>query len=636
MSYGQIRQIQEVIVIEVSVRESTPESTSESTPDPPPTTGIPEWCWLVGLVIVAIGIYLAVCCTKGNCPWMTAVSSTDSPTNAPTYSPSYSPTYSPTHSPTNPTSPPTNEPSNFPTIEPTYIPSDIPSNSPIDPTHLPTNTPSYSPSISPTNSPTLPTYSPTNAPTNSPTPISIATASLSTASMYWILGFPGVIMLILLCCIMCLNTKLCEKLPRNTITNGFENATNDIQQFAEENYVKCKRVKDRVDNKLETHIKSTDSNKVAFNIKHYTSWIANQFPEASSLLILYAIVIFLLDTIAAFFIYVFKMEAGFATCSPCSYNLIITWTTITGVFLVLITIIHLRFYGLLYYGLFNILYTMVYLTLMLTQTTLPFSCIPHISSNTAYILILILLIVFITFTQIVGYNPNKAMNIIETESLDVQKKQELQNLSNKLTISSKQYPLSKLKHLPDHVSYWLQILALKYPFQVSLIVMYESAICLFKIRYDECLPCKDNEGEFVLRSILFGLFLLLGLYVEYKMNTNCDGKQENNVYDGDEHVFLQHSDPSDNNEYDSDVNSHHNEDLKEEEELIPQSKSKKSTYSIWKTLLINVLVLFCLMHLSSTKTISCWTNNQWIILGITLFCGLFILGILVREIRKSL
>ena len=122
------------------------------------------------------------------------------------------------------------------------------------------------------------------------------------------------------------------------------------------------------------------------------------------------------------------------------------------------------------------------------------------------------------------------------------------------------------------LAYSLIMMAVNYRFEVSIIIIYNSIICIFKILYDQCIECKDNLSENWLRLILILEFVVLALITQIKLNfsngiDSCCTKLGN--------VFK------------------------------------------------SVLVVLSLMHLTQTRTLQCWLQEYniwatWICMGLVL------------------
>eukprot|EP01084_Bolivina_argentea_P288619 495404_1 len=365
------------------------------------------------------------------------------------------------------------------------------------------------PTTNPTTATTTPTSSPTAAPHRS--------TNVAGSSIFLIIGSSlcGIVLFAVCSTFWC---KCCKskrvknykhnkiqkmKRIKDKLTDG---ARSRLNYFVE--------IKQKIDDKLKSESGDISNESLAFGVNVYISSITAQFKEVATLFTVYCFVHLLIS-------------AYFKPCfQKCSNTYMICCAVMIVLFLICQCILYYKNHTKVadqnqrncccckWNGKY-IINTIVLLILMITKDTYPFSC--QLQPNMMYafnIIILGTIIAYIQFKK--EYNEySEAENIDECISeIDSMKTEDLIQYKDEFEEKTKNVKYKKRQY----VGYVFQLMAIRYQFEVSMVIVYTAIISVFQIIYEQCNDCKDNEGELWLRMISFVLFLALTVIIQCKIN----------------------------------------------------------------------------------------------------------------------
>eukprot|EP01084_Bolivina_argentea_P058493 106817_1 len=386
------------------------------------------------------------------------------------------------------------------------------------PTHsptYPTYSPSYYPTNDPTNYPTYPTYVPTESPSSAPTesPTAAPHIQIEIEGMeigYLIAAVIAVFLLVgIIIIILCISGR--GKNESNKKQKSFDNLKKELITAAKQKIEYFLIIKTKVEHEL----KCNEQNQVAFSISNFVSHISSYFTETASVFVIYNIIITIIYSI----------------WSPCNCNLwlIILSSIIIGVCWIVAIVLYICSHKTCTWKIFKIIpHAVLCLVLLTSQYAAPFSC--WIQSNMIYAFNIILLgtiIAYARFDELYKakfaeeihdrntYTKNDVdTNMHQIASMSKNNKEKLERELDKVETQRK----GCCQGCCEYIGLLCQIIAIRYSFEISIIIVYSSVVFVFKILYDECLECIYNEGEAVLRGILWLFFFLLALVIQGKVN----------------------------------------------------------------------------------------------------------------------
>lgn len=468
------------------------------------------------------------------------ISSSHFPTSQPTHVPSRSPTYFPTSQPTHdPSRSPTEYPTISPTEYPTMSPTEPPAQPPTDPDHLPIKSQSHSSSYN---------------------------SNDTKAKMALFLGISSMFLLYTCCRVLftCSSQVIQSVRFRSdaTIPNiDFQ----PIIDMASERLISLETIWNRMKDALQLN----GPNQFAYSVKDYTSSICDNYPEATSLFTFCSVTIIISN-------FVFALVAGTDECD-CKMHQIIVTLGIIGLFLGIQTLIYYKNNKCKHL----IPNTLLFITLILGMNVFPVSC--WIQSNIVYAADIIILAGLMQYMQFVklyvdgGRIDIDEINYVFSNMNQDRKDSIIDDLWPKIvTLNPSTFGVY------EKIAYFLMMMAVNYRFEVSIIIIYNSIICIFKILYDQCIECEDNYAEKWLRLMLILEFFALASIIQCK--------------------------------------------------LILCNPYVRSCWRKFGKMLKSVLTISSLMHLTQTRTMQCWFKEYNV--RITEICLIFLLVVILWDLKN--